>query len=325
MRMKSGQSGFWIILFLLPLIFFVFLSWSPLSVTAHRSFSLLAIAYAPINFYGKVVDEGGKPVEGATTSYSVGSFSFAGSPRLEGPKTDADGLFSITGKRGPTLSVRVQHGKYHATETADKSFEYAPRNYMPGREPPAPPRDRKNPAIFVLKKKGVAEPLLHHPKLRTRLPMDGKPVTLDARSGNIVSAGSETITFSMKSDGDKLPLNEFYPFDWSVTIEVPGGGMVERAGALEFLAPAEGYIPRHAIDMPATSTGSAWKSQVERDYFVRFGSGKYGRITLQLSGEKGRCLAEIFLNPSGSRNLEFDSAQESAADPPRPHGVPVSR
>lgn len=280
------------------------------AVKAEREKKLHEIANTPIEFFGKVVDERGNPVEGASTFYIVGTLSFDGSPTLEGPRTDGSGLFSITGKRGPNLSVRVEHDGYHMTGTAKQRFEYARKDYTPGNEPPPPPRESSAPAVFVLKRKGVAEPLMHHQRIKTKLPMNDSPVTIDARSGRAGVGGNETISISMKSDGDKLPLNEFHPFDWSVTIEAPGGGILERTDAIDFEAPEDGYVPHQTINMPASLPRDAWKSDIQRDYFIKFASGNYGRIRLNISGDKGRSIAEVFLNPTpGSRNLEFDPAR----------------
>ena len=275
-------------------------------IRAEREQRLRRMANAPIDFFGKVIDEEGNPVAGASTFYILGTLSFEGSPTLEGPKTDEAGLFSITGKRGPTLSVWVQHDRYYSTATAKQRLEYAPKDYVPGKAPPVPP-SKGSPTIFILKRKGVAEPLVHHQRIKTKLPMNAMPVSINARSGKTGDGGNETISIAMKSDGDKLPLNAFHPFDWNVTIAVPGGGMVERSDALNFEAPVEGYVPRQTINMPASLPQDAWKSDIQRDYFVKFGSGNYGRVRLSISGDKGRSIAEVFLNPMpGSRNLEFD-------------------
>lgn len=280
------------------------------TIKAEREQKLNEMANAPIDFFGKVVDEKGNPVVGASTFYIVGTLSFGGSPTLEGPKTDSAGLFSITGKRGPTFSVWTQHDGYYNTDTAKQRFEYARKEYMPGKEPPLPPKSSDDPTIFVLKTKGIAEPLVHHQRIKTKLPMNAAPVTINARSGQAGGGGSEVISITMKSEGDKLPINTFHPFDWSVTIEVPGGGVVERSDALNFEAPVDGYVSQQTINMPSSLPGDAWKSDIQRDYFVKFRSGNYGRIRLNISGDKGRSIAEVFFNPtSGSRNLEFDPSQ----------------
>jgi len=275
------------------------------AVKAEREQKLRDMADAPIDFFGKVVDGKGNPVMGASTFYIVGSFSFEGSPTLQGPATDAAGLFSITEKRGPDFSVRVEHSDYYKTSSADQQFEYAHKAYVPGKEPPSPPT-KGNPAVFVLKKKGLAEALVHHQRIKTKLPMNAAPVTINARSGQ-AGGGNEVISITLRSDGDKLPLNTFHPFDWSVTIEASGGGIVERSDALDFEAPADGYVTQQTINMSASLPKDVWKSDIQRDYFIKFGSGNYGRVRLNISGDKGRSIAEVFLNPTpGSRKLEFD-------------------
>ena len=274
-----------------------------------RTFQAFQFFHAPINFYGVVVDENHQPISGASTFYSVASLSFKGSPTLQGPATDNAGLFSITGKYGPSLSVRVEHPGYYPTDSADQKIEYAKREYMPGKAPPPPP-SKDHPRVFVLKKKGVSEPLLHHEDVRTQLPFDGIPVTVNLKTGR-VSPGDEAITISLRSTGDKLPLNTFHPFDWSATIQVSGGGLRERSDPLDFQAPADGYLPQFEVEMPVSR--DAWQSSVEKDFFVSFDSGHYARIHLNLSGYKGRCIAEIFFNPTpGSRNLEPTSNKGSA-------------
>ncbi len=279
------------------------------AVKEQREQKLNEMATAPIDFYGKVIDEKGNPVAVASTFYIVGAFGFQGSPTLEGPKTDNNGLFAITGKHGPDFSIRVEHPDYYKTASADQQVEYARKAYVQGKSPPLPP-NREKPSVFVLKKKGVTEPLINYQRIKVKLPMNATPVSINARTGQIGSEGKDIILVKMKSDGDKLPLNTFHAFDWTVTIEIPGGGLVERSDLLNFEAPAKGYVQQLTIDMPASLPQDAWKADVQTDYFVNFGSGDFGRIRLNLSGDKGRVIAEVFLNPTpGSRNLEFDPAK----------------
>jgi hypothetical protein len=274
-------------------------------IKAEREQKLQRFFNAPIDFYGKVVDENDQPISGASTHYIVASASFYGSPTLDGPQTDAKGFFSITGKRGPRLSVWVEHPRYHKTDSAHQRIEYARGEYMAGKEPPPPPT-KENPAIFVLHKKGIAEPLIRHQEIKRRLPFNGNPIGINLRTGGEGQDG-ESIIIALQSEGDKVPINTFRPFNWSLTIQVLGGGLVERLNALDFQAPADGYRPQIVIEMPAFLPEGDWKSEIQQEYFVAFGSGSYGRVRLDISGLKGRCIAETYLNPkAGSRNLEFD-------------------
>ena len=66
-----------------------------------------------INFYGKVEDAKGDPVVGATVEYSVYSNWLSPNQRpTSGPKSDEAGCFSILGKQGASIFVRVTHPEY---------------------------------------------------------------------------------------------------------------------------------------------------------------------------------------------------------------------
>lgn len=151
-------------------------------IQAERELKLRQFFNASIEFYGKVVDENQQPISGASTHYIVASSSFNGSPTLDGPKTDVNGFFAITGKRGPRLTVWVEHPDYYKTDSSHQRVEYAQGEYMRGKEPPPPPT-KDNPAIFVLHKKGIAEPLIHHQKIKSRLPLNGNPIRMNVATG----------------------------------------------------------------------------------------------------------------------------------------------
>jgi hypothetical protein len=79
----------------------------------------------PIEFYGKVVDQDGKPVGGAIADVIWTDMSAKGSSQME-VTSDADGLFSITGIRGKGMTVQVNKDGYYRQLTDTKSiFEYA--------------------------------------------------------------------------------------------------------------------------------------------------------------------------------------------------------
>ena len=77
---------------------------------------------APVNFFGKVVDQNGNPVSGAKTFYNVSTASLSGSPTLKGPDTNEYGAFEITGERGPSLSVSVDHPDFYKTGTSSPAI-----------------------------------------------------------------------------------------------------------------------------------------------------------------------------------------------------------
>ncbi|HEY4285052.1 MAG TPA: carboxypeptidase-like regulatory domain-containing protein [Chthoniobacterales bacterium] len=277
-------------------------------VVRAKDLKIQQAANTPIDFFGKVVDEQGAPVEGATVHYIVGSLSFNGTGVEEARPSDANGNFTITGRRGPDLSVRVEHPDFYKTVQSEQRFQYA--SILRSREVDATPLpSSSSPAIFLLRKKGIAEGLVHS-RVELRLPMSGESVSVSLSTGRIGNT-SDAIRLSLQSKAKTLPLNEFHPFDWNLAIQAPNGGLTSRADTLDFTAPANGYEPEIRVDMPAVLGQPQWKSRSDRQYFVQLPSGRYGRFRLNIAADSGACLIESYLNPTaGSRNLEFDPKKQ---------------
>jgi hypothetical protein len=54
-------------------------------------------------------------------------------------------------------------------------------------------------------------------------------------------------------------------------------------------------------------TAEKWQPQVQREYFVKLNDGRFARIQLKMIAQGNHFFRlESYLNPSGSRNLEFD-------------------
>lgn len=83
--------------------------------------------------------------------------------------------------------------------------------------------------------------------------------------------------------------------------------MVETDQEFNFVAPEEGFEPFIQIDMPA-SLGRSWEPDLRRTYFVRLADGRFGRIEIGLLARNGVFDVNAFVNPSGSRKLEYDEA-----------------
>ena len=92
--------------------------------------------------------------------------------------------------------------------------------------------------------------------------------------------------------------------DWSAKIAVIDGGLVEAPPDEPFYrAPEGGYVSE--LDYPKAEQRRGVSA---RSFYIRTAKGKYGRIELDLypgdEGPTARCLIKVYLNPSGSRNLE---------------------
>jgi hypothetical protein len=247
---------------------------------------------APINFYGKVVDENDNLVQGVDIDFSWNNLS--GSPSRK-TNSDAHGLFSLEGEQGKFLSVRVNKDGYYAYKPFGEGFFYAGenQNFIP---------DPNSPVVFHVRKKGEAEPLVRFRKT-FHVPKDGTPVVIDLATGTQEVKQTSLKVECWTNDEGKRSGEKY---DWKCRISVPGGGLQFYNEEFPFLAPDMGYIPTDEIDM-TVKPNLSWGAEVERHYFIHTADGKFGRLIFRMiAGGDHFCLIESYWNPSGSRNLEFD-------------------
>ena len=260
----------------------------------------------PIAFYGKVVDEKGDPVAEANVHFTWTDLSRDGSSESQ-TSSDGYGLFALQGVTGKNLHVEVSKGGYYSYNPSGLYYNYA------GGEVQIFVPDMANPAVFRLKKRGVAQRLIHvHAGAGglegIRTPKDGSPIGVSLTTGNEVSEQGDLIVQCWTDDQGKTSGQDY---NWRCQVTVPGGGILQRNDDLDFQAPTNGYQPSDLVDMPA-SLGNQWSRDVKRNYFVRLANGNYARINFEMiAGGTHFFQLESFLNPNGSPNLEFDPSQGS--------------
>jgi hypothetical protein len=254
----------------------------------------------PIEFYGKVVDQDGKPVEGGIADVIWTDMSAKGSSQME-VTSDADGLFSITGIRGKGMTVQVNKDGYYRQLTDTKSiFEYAgfwePSYHVP---------DKSKPVLFRLRKKGEAAELLHYGPTLFGAKPDGSPVIFDLATGRKTSGNGDVSVRVAKGarNADKQ-------FDWEVTLEGvgSGAGLVESKDEFMVEAPEESYQPNWKFVQKAGAEG--YQSEMQAKFFVKTAGGQFARIEVRVLPEYSEMaavdLASYFNPEPGNRNLEFD-------------------
>lgn len=266
---------------------------------------ILSVLNTSISFQGKVIDQNGSPVSNAAIGFSLlNSFNSSGSNGEV--VADEDGHFTITGVKGAVLGVNVKkQGYYQIHNVSNQRFAYSvgPDGYT--KLPPT----AESPAIFVLHKKGLTEPLIHVSSKQYKLPPDGTPTDVNLEQGRTTSSGKGHITFECLVDDKNR--NERGNYDWKFSISIPKGGLIERKGDFNFIAPESGYASQIEINMPA-SLGDKWNWQVEKDFFIKLADGRFARVHTEIYGRlRINLYMEIFLNPvPGNRNLEFDPSKE---------------
>jgi hypothetical protein len=155
---------------------------------------------------------------------------------------------------------------------------------------------------------GEKKESLKEEKLQPLAKMESKkmpePLLLDLNTFRKVKSGGDLQIVVDRTPIDVRNLGREH-YDWHFTIEVlSGGGIQESNDEFMNIAPVDGYLTKVVMDMKKDDAN--WKSQVQRQYYVNFRSGGlFGKIVVDLvSGGGG--VVEIWTNPSGSRNLEYD-------------------
>lgn len=267
----------------------------------------IAEAYlTPISFYGKVVDERGSPIEGATAKLHAADKPWQNSSEYE-RVSDADGLFSITGIRGAGLAVFVSKPGYYSPEDSQRGFAYgAPKGRGDSEIPTS-----NTPAIFMLRKMGEATPLIHFATKGFPIVEDGSSVEVNLATGKAVRNGGQ-VRVEVWSDDPTYGARG--PYGWKARVTVPEGGLIERKDQFGFEAPSEGYAPVFEISMDRNA--ERWNVGFEREFFAQLADGHFARFTINLKTGGLFFTLESYLNPKpGSRNLEFDPAQQIPVKP----------
>jgi hypothetical protein len=253
----------------------------------------------PIKFWGKVVDQYGKPVEAATVKFSANDKYWEPGSKYE-TQSDAQGLFSITNAKGISLNVDVKKGGYYRNPQSNGAFSYVFRDLA--REKPLPTPD--NPTVFVLLKMGETVPLVHVTERSLRIPKNGSSVEVNLETG--LTTGQGDLKVQCWTNDQAKDAQGHY--DWKCLLTVLGGGLVERKDRFAFEAPLEGY--QESVEL--TPSQEKWTSYVERQYFVKLSDNRYARINFDMrTGGEHFFVIESYFNPTpGSRNLEFDPAKK---------------
>jgi hypothetical protein len=280
-------------------------------VEARLMDAVLAVYSNPISLYGKVVDQYGDPVPGATIDlYPLTSHFKEDAAKDIVLTSDAEGEFSITGLKGFSMGVSVSKPGYLRYPPTSGIASEVTLGYSGdgGGNRHAEP---SNPLIMELHKIGATEPLVRVARQRWKLPLDGTPriIALDSKDGT----GTHQIEFRFKSDthSRREPGRSVYSsFDWSFEFSIPGGGLVWDASDAIFEAPETGYTEKVLYSYSATLPREEWKRVRYGRYFVRFPDGTHGRIQFDIDGgsDTRPLYMESWLNPKpGSRNLATET------------------
>jgi hypothetical protein len=246
----------------------------------------------PIEFYGLVVDENTNPVADAQVNFDCNDLSKSGTSYYH-TQSDANGLFSIKGIKGKLLSVKVNKEGYYSYHPNGDYFYYAGenQNFVP---------DENNPVIFRLRKRGQGVELItseHGMQLNVDVdvPRDNTPVRVDFFQKQASATG-------------QLEIRQIKPpwqgaTNWSFSLNIPDGGLVENQDELQFEAPETGY--QSTVEYNFAKDDTNWTTQVSKQFYITFGQPrKYGWFRIESNLAQETIFLTYAINPDGSRNLE---------------------
>ena len=250
------------------------------------------------DFYGKVIDQHGEPVVGAMalgTLLWIQGVDVGEKREQHTTQTDQNGEFQFTGFHASRLAVAVTKegyemgrspGVYHAPNDQNKT-------------------DTSARAVFHMWKLQGAEPMVHT-SIQAGLACDGTPRKFDVLTGRR-DAGGLVVTMTR----NPVEIDRSKPFDWTLTLGIAEGGLIEITDPYPNEAPDGGYQSSVAINMPTDTKG--WTASLARSYYIYDGKN-YGRITVNIIANyqppPTHFEIDSYVNPAGSRNLEFDPSKQ---------------
>lgn len=254
-----------------------------------------------IQFWGKVVDQNSKPLEGVRISYRVGQprHAWDSNTVVKNTTTGMDGLFYIEDSGDGFSFQAFQKEGYQQGSGMNMSFTYSssPEKFNP---------KKTNPKTYTLIKAEEMQSLLPFSK-QLVLKWDNLPVRYNLRTGKFDSSGEIEITARRgKIEGEGREAR----YDWSCKIQAIKGGIMETAREKAYMAPENGYMQFWEYGYLATDP--QWKiARGDVHLVFHLPDGNYGRLELDINSEfeskiSGRISS--YLNPSGGRLLEYDAS-----------------
>ena len=255
----------------------------------------------PIRFYGLVWDDQDQPVADAEVRFQWTDTSPEGTREML-LQSNASGEVELVDRQGYVLTIHASKEGYDTTQQGTFSLNYAEPWDRRFHQP-----DPTRPVILRLRKRGTSEPLVHRQGLRFPITPNPGTVMIDLVGQRRTTVGGDLV-FRLEH-GPEVFIDGKRRFDWNVEVLGVDGGLLEHQLEFPVLAPEGGYLPRLQRSMKASDPG--WSDHwTVSCFFQSQKGGHYGRVTFQAfpfpqGSSPGVTLLEYFVNPVGSRNLQY--------------------
>ncbi len=255
----------------------------------------IAMWQAPLIYFGKVVDESNQPIAGVQVSYNASAMDESRKEiqNTGTVTTDERGIFKIDGVKGIGLMLQLSHPNYYPYPENSTGFD---KRSIPRKGYFSDSAEKAE--LFRMHSKGHPVPLVH------RRGGADVPVNSGSATAEFYGQADKQVvgTLQIEAAGDTPKNWSPTPYDWSVRLTVPGGGLVESTHQFDFVAPDSGYQQSIEIDMGKDRPG--WSDTVDKSYFVKLPNG-YARMAIHMRAKTPLYTSlEYFFNPDGSTNLE---------------------
>jgi len=255
-------------------------------------------ANIPVAFYGMVVDQDSNALQNVSVDLQVIEQRRDNPPTYNERRTPlqrltgADGRFEVvgTGLRGMYVLVFLLNKDGYDQEA-------------PGANHGAQGTSFDNPAVFMLWKTNLHEPLISGEK-SFDLFSDGRRYAIDLVNGTMAEGEAGDLVLWIKRP-EKVEKGQ--RFNWDCELAIPNGGLLESQSRAMFMAPEGGYTNLFAFQAQASLNGPG--SLQDQRFYVQLRNGQmYGRIVISLYPDFSRTKSGLIqlsyaVNPSGSRLL----------------------
>ena len=279
------------------------------SCTAFLLSNLFLENHRNLNLYGKVIDQYRQPLAGVDVECRVGIQPGYDSgeewTHIKTIKTDTNGFFQFTGLTGAFL----------VATPSKPGYEWGDQGWQGSHHTNSTPNDRE---IYTLWKLKGPEPIIRKVFYK-KIQADGCIFTVDFVK--------QKITEGTNIAGDMLVQIQHPPqfklgekFDWSFVMTAIDGGFIEVTNNMYLNeAPESGYQRQYKVNGCVTNYNEFPDYPLDRQdlkFFLKSRGGRvYGHFDIlgfypYPPKEMAALRIEFYINPSGSRNLEFDPAKQ---------------
>lgn len=271
-------------------------------------------------FYGKVVDLKNEPVANADVVCIPNHDPWVSGLRRTVIKTDKNGDFLIREANAPSIHVSVSASGYYATDESRGSFGFAE---LPGSAPKSL-RERwkgiavtsqENPKIFILRKMGTREPLLH--RTYSGIIKEQKTYLIGLKENQSI-----LVKYTLDPTPKRIHKNGWSLHNWGVEITMIDGGLIKaeipnKEISESFIAPLSGYQPSVRFEYNSSMDDVTFKRAVRSQFFAKFTDGTYARFSIDFEMDPKRPFGSVesWYNPSGQQATEFDPSIQIRISP----------